>query len=237
MTSSVAGTSCMLCREPAIDRISMVVDGRRRSVRVCERHRPSDDVGEPTALGEGLGADELMFRFMSGRLSLDLTATVGERWRNKVERLRTPADLQRWIADAGLSDNAVSVTRRELTDIQHLREVIYTAALSAVADEPIPDGVEATLTEFAAAASSAPTLHRGQLTWNAPGARAVASTVARDAIDLLSSPLRQRIRECASPECALLFVDTSRPGQRRWCSTDTCGNRSRAAAYRQRQRP
>nr|WP_277819938.1 CGNR zinc finger domain-containing protein [Actinomadura sp. RB99] len=44
-----------------------------------------------------------------------------------------------------------------------------------------------------------------------------------------------RIRGCASPECALLFVDTSRLGRRRWCSSAACGSKDRSAAYRRRQ--
>ncbi len=42
------------------------------------------------------------------------------------------------------------------------------------------------------------------------------STVARDAVDLFTGPYAHRIRECGSHDCYLLFVDTSRPGRRRW---------------------
>ncbi|WP_349253965.1 CGNR zinc finger domain-containing protein [Streptomyces sp. BPTC-684] len=34
----------------------------------------------------------------------------------------------------------------------------------------------------------------------------------------------------------LLFVDASRPGRRRWCSSKACGGKERAAAYRRRKR-
>jgi predicted RNA-binding Zn ribbon-like protein len=68
---------------------------------------------------------------------------------------------------------------------------------------------------------------------------AALATIARDAIDLLTGALAGRIRECAAPDCALLFVDSSRPGRRRWCAGEACGNRTRTKAYRQRrkQRP
>jgi sugar lactone lactonase YvrE len=46
------------------------------------------------------------------------------------------------------------------------------------------------------------------------------------------APLRERIRVCASDDCSLLFVDASRPGQRRWCSMNTCGRRAKMATYR-----
>jgi len=58
--------------------------------------------------------------------------------------------------------------------------------------------------------------------------------VARDAIGLFTSPAVRRMWECASPECGLLFLDLSRPGRRRWCSSNACGGKARAAACRRR---
>ena len=63
----------------------------------------------------------------------------------------------------------------------------------------------------------------------------VLSTLARDAIDLFAGPLAGRIRRCAGVNCTLLFADTSRPGQRRWCSMQRCGNRAKAREFRQRK--
>jgi predicted RNA-binding Zn ribbon-like protein len=40
-----------------------------------------------------------------------------------------------------------------------------------------------------------------------------------------------RIRGCANPECVLWFLDTSRPGTRRWCSMASCGNRDKAVRH------
>jgi predicted RNA-binding Zn ribbon-like protein len=53
------------------------------------------------------------------------------------------------------------------------------------------------------------------------------SAIARDAIDLVAGPHAERIRECAADDCSLIFVDLSRPGQRRWCSMERCGNRAK----------
>lgn len=57
--------------------------------------------------------------------------------------------------------------------------------------------------------------------------------IAREGIALLTGPHRARIRECAAEDCRLLFVDTSRPGHRRWCSMARCGNISKTRHYRQ----
>jgi len=40
-----------------------------------------------------------------------------------------------------------------------------------------------------------------------------------------------RVRACANHECVLWFLDTSRPGTRRWCSMAACGNRDKAERH------
>jgi predicted RNA-binding Zn ribbon-like protein len=64
-------------------------------------------------------------------------------------------------------------------------------------------------------------------------ATAGLSALARDAIDLLTGPLGHRIRVCAAEGCELLFVDASRPGTRRWCSMQRCGNLTKVRTHRE----
>ncbi len=51
---------------------------------------------------------------------------------------------------------------------------------------------------------------------------------------VLGSDLFGRIGVCTAPRCDRVYVDTSRNGTRRFCST-TCQNRVKAAAFRARQ--
>jgi predicted RNA-binding Zn ribbon-like protein len=74
----------------------------------------------------------------------------------------------------------------------------------------------------------------GGTTVVAPTAAAALATLARDAIDLFGGPLAHRIRVCAADDCGLLFVDASRPGRRRWCSMERCGNRAKIRTHRAR---
>ena len=69
-----------------------------------------------------------------------------------------------------------------------------------------------------------------------PGAEveSALATVALDAVDLLASD-DSRLRRCQGPGCSLLFHDSSRPGTRRWCSTERCGNRVNTTTYRRRR--
>ena len=45
-----------------------------------------------------------------------------------------------------------------------------------------------------------------------------------------------RVRECAAPHCAYVYLDTSRNRSRRWCSMEKCGARAKASAYYRRHR-
>ena len=180
-----------------------------------------------------------MFRWRGGRLSVNFTATVGERWRGCFERLRQPADLARWFIEAGLTDDAVAVSAARLTQARQLREALYRL-LTAVRTAGLPETTDVAVVNRWATrpvAGVALRLHRGSLTPSpAPvDASGLLGMVARDGVDLLTGPLAGRIKECAREDCALLFVDESRAGARRWCAMDACGARSKMSAYRRRR--
>ena len=187
------------------------------------------------AIVHDLPPEELRFHWKSGRLCLDFIATVGERWRRSFERLLEPEDLARWLLESGMLQEPPPVSARQLEAGRVLREAINRLTRPGVEPER---GDRAELNRWAAKAPLAPQLtERGELVWVSPRpVEAMFAAVARDALDLLTGPLAGRIRECGAPDCALLFVDSSRPGRRRWCSGEVCGNRTRTKAYRQRRK-
>ncbi len=190
--------------------------------------------------GSGPLEGELRFIFRSGRLCLAFCATVGERWRRSFERLLTPAHLTRWYAEAAVASDAVPVTPADLETARAVREAIYRAATAVISGQPPSRADEEIINRAAAAPTPVPHMDRGAVVLAASGpdpASSALSAIARDAISLLATADARRLRECASPECGLLFLDTSRPGRRRWCSSTACGGKARAAAYRQRRQP
>ncbi len=178
--------------------------------------------------------EELAFHWKSGRLCLDFVATVGERWRRCFERLRTPEDLERWAAEAGFFGTPLAASTFDLEAARELREAVNRLARPGLAQWR---GDRRLLNTWAARPAPAPQLTpQGKLVWTAlRPIEATISGVGRDAVELLSGPLAGRIRECAAEDCALLFVDASRPGRRRWCASEACGNRERTKAYRRRR--
>jgi predicted RNA-binding Zn ribbon-like protein len=179
------------------------------------------------------------FRFDAGALCLDFAHTGGEGQYAVFESLHKPADLAGWLAQPPLAAAmTVPVTARELTAAKALRQAIWDAAHAQAARRPLPAGAVATINQAAAVPPLVPELAGDGTTvaW-APPVRATQalSTLAREMIELLSGPLAGRIRECASDNCPLVFVDSSRPGARRWCAMERCGNRHKLRALRARR--
>jgi predicted RNA-binding Zn ribbon-like protein len=176
------------------------------------------------------------FLFTAGRLCLDFTHTGGEGERRVWEALHAPEDLARWFAACSLRADCVTVSGEDLRLARDLREAIWRSAQRAKDGLPPLDGDAAVINRVAAEPPLAAQLGSEGLRWATPLlGKAALSSVARDAIELFADPKAGRVRECANPECALLFVDGSRPGKRRWCSMERCGNRYKTARYRLRR--
>lgn len=72
-------------------------------------------------------------------------------------------------------------------------------------------------------------------TTDAGWARGWAAAMATGLAVVLGNPVYDRLGVCTAPVCDRVFVDTSRNGTRRFCST-ACQNRVKAAAFRARRR-
>ncbi|WP_219508570.1 CGNR zinc finger domain-containing protein [Nonomuraea ceibae] len=179
------------------------------------------------------------FWFDAGAVCLDFAHTGGEGPYAVFESLHEPADLAEWLAHPPIAAVMTApLTVHELTSAKALRQAIWDAAHARAAHRPLPAEAIETINRAAAAAPLVPELAADGTTagWAPPVRAAQAlSTLAREMIELLSGPLSGRIRECASDNCPLVFVDTSRPGARRWCAMERCGNRHKLRARRARQ--
>ena len=174
------------------------------------------------------------FRFGLGHITLEFVATVGDRPGRQIERLAEPEDLNRWLSEAKLAEGT-HVSARVLDPARNLREATYRVLDCARAGQrPSKPDLEL-LNEWARRPIPAPQIDRDlHCTLIAPDPTAAAlAHIARESIELLTGPDLLRVRTCAG--CSLLFVDRSRPGRRRWCSMDRCGNREKTARYREKK--
>jgi predicted RNA-binding Zn ribbon-like protein len=117
-----------------------------------------------------------------------------------------------------------------------LREAIYALAVSRIAGEAPPTASLTALNRIAAGEPATPRLGRDGKLRLVGSAGTLLTTLAREAVRLFGGEQADRIRQCESETCALLFLDLSRSGDRRWCSMSGCGNRAKVAEFRRRKR-
>lgn len=177
------------------------------------------------------------FVFVSGRHALDFAGTMLWRRTARTELLQEPADLQRWAREAGVLDDMETPSPADVNTAREVREAIYRVVSAAVfgADRPSTHDVDA-LNALARQPLPLIALTPGGGTSSSGTFAQVASLLARDAIELLGSADRAKVKECTNPDCTRLFVDHSRGASRRWCGMAECGNRAKAADYRRRKK-
>lgn len=177
----------------------------------------------------------MTFEFIADRPVLDFLPTRAERGHADVEHLNTPSDLAEWVRQAGLVDEVPPVDDAGLEHAKDLRETMFRLVRALIDGQPAASGDRDTVN--AAAAKPLPSvrldadgLHRtGDLD-------AVLAVLARDCLELHASEDRHLLRWCADGHCTRPFIDRSRGARRRWCGMRGCGDRAKAAAYRERRR-
>jgi len=184
--------------------------------------------------------DGQVFLFEPGSLALAFAVTgagTNEGPLGRFQTLRRPSDLEHWGGDVARVTR-LRASEAELDLAVRLQATIWRVADAVVDGRLIPEEDRAVLNQLAAQPGLVPRLLPGpSRTWVSPdGSRSLLASVARDAIDVLGGPRAARLKRCEGARCALLFVDTSRSGRRRWCSMDRCGNRAKVAAHRRRRK-
>jgi predicted RNA-binding Zn ribbon-like protein len=182
----------------------------------------------------------LQFRFEKRRPCIALVATLGDRGTAEpLERVSDPESLARWCVEGGFLPVLPKISAQELISARRLREAIYRGACAVrLFHKPQPEDI-ATINSWASRATLVPQLGADgrSADWKSERSLSpVLATIARDAIDLLTRTAPVRIRLCADPTCRALFVDESRPGKRRWCAMNVCGNRAKTRTFTRRHR-
>lgn len=194
---------------------------------------------------------------LGGSLSLDFVNT--EAWRGDVpqrgERLTSYGELALWAGHLGIVDPAgvkrltQEAARRPddaaavLATALRLRDAlgrILTAPAKVAPAKVVPDD----LAVLNAVLARAPT-RTGLAATKSGFAWTMTETdpleqplwpVVWDAAELLVSGRAERVGSCSDPDCAWVFLDTSRNRSRRWCSMADCGNRNKARRHYERSR-
>jgi predicted RNA-binding Zn ribbon-like protein len=170
--------------------------------------------------------------FVAGHVALDFVNTAEERGDPDAgDALGAPADLRLWGQRYGLiSEEAApdDEDRAEYGRAIEARELLYALFLARRTGQgPAPAQV-ARLTELGAAAYQAGNLRPHQdgsihWSWDRSELATIRHIAVTGAIDLLAAEPSARLKQCPGQHCGWFFLDTTKRGNRRWCSMAECG--------------
>ena len=179
------------------------------------------------------------FPLLGEPLALDLANTVVRHAGQDLDLLTDERQLRDWLDQQQSRLPAAQPTKAVLAAVRRVRGSVRDCLL-AVRDgrEPPADAI-AELNAVAAAAPATIAIEldpdgRPRRVTQRPAAAAdqIGAALAEAAIEFLTESDLDRLRECASDECILLFYAAN--PRRRWCSTARCGNRERVRRHYQR---
>lgn len=173
----------------------------------------------------------------AGHPALVFLNTVSDRGKTRdIDTFSTGEALLDQLSRGGIAVSGDPPGAGQLGGLLDLREAAYNV-LSAIAAGRRPLREDAITLETAIKASIADASFmpgtRGTLFQPGPMG-GLHDALALSILDLLQSPDLDRLKECR--QCTRLFIDRGRGPGRRWCSMSRCGNRSKAQAFRSRQR-
>lgn len=180
------------------------------------------------------------FLFRADSVALNLVATVAaSKDRTKgIDRFSEPSLLERWLCEAELPPLASAVTGEELSMTKSLREAIFRLADNRINQREISVSDIALINVHARSGMPVVRIACDGCSTEPPDSAEmgeILGLIARDAIDIFTGAYRNRIKQCASPRCHVMFVDKSPTGNRIWCAMSPCGDQASARAYRRRK--
>ncbi|MFZ0387109.1 MAG: ABATE domain-containing protein [Solirubrobacteraceae bacterium] len=180
--------------------------------------------------------------FIAGDVALDFVNTAEQRGHPEaIDVLRTPSDLVRWGRRYGLLDEdvAAGASAAELRRALDARELLYALFFDRVAGRRAGSDQLNRLAELHAAAyraASPEQTESGELAWHWSRAdpASIRHTAVAAAAHVLAAHPPPRLKQCPGDHCGWFFIDTTKRGNRRWCSMSDCGQDAKSAGRRAR---
>jgi predicted RNA-binding Zn ribbon-like protein len=179
---------------------------------------------------------------VAGHVALDFVNTAEDCGQpDAIDYLETPADLRVWGERYGLLEAGVARDddATELKRAVAARELLYEVLLRCSQGERPDESQLAELERLATAAYASATLGlrdgRVEWRWSESELASVRHTAVSAAIELLRNGRTERVKQCPGDHCGWYFLDTTKRGNRRWCSMHTCGQDAKDAQRRARR--
>jgi hypothetical protein len=147
-----------------------------------------------------------------------------------------PATLAWWLREEGLVPADDDLAEGDLAWGLGIRDALITKVLENMG---APVDPEATMRLNTAAVETGlrPRFDAPRLDPTAEGVRGAIGRILGIAFLADLDGSWHRFRICADPTCTTVFYDRSKNHSAKWCSMQSCGNRNKVRAFRERHAP
>lgn len=191
------------------------------------------------------------FLFIGNDPTLDLVNTEVILAGVRTDLLQSFGDLTQWFEQSNLASAsemrrlakvwaATSEARDTLQEARALRSVLRQAAERVAKTGRLPGDLAGVLGKvlqhprLATEVMQSQGKLRTKPRWILEKPQDLIVPLAYYAANFFATADYPAIRKCEDPKCILWFYDTSKNHSRRWCSMELCGNRAKAASFRDR---
>src|SRR4051794_5216590 len=153
-----------------------------------------------------------------------------------VEELETPTQLGAWLAEHGLLEPGGRVTQRDLAEAKGVREALRDLMSAQNGLDADVAAATAGIDDASCRADYMLRFAGGEphLEACAPGVRGALGRILREVAAAMADGTWARMKACRAEDCRWVFLDTAKNRSRAWCSMESCGNRAKVQAYRER---
>jgi predicted RNA-binding Zn ribbon-like protein len=151
------------------------------------------------------------------------------------DALASRAQAEAWMRAHGLLMPGHSLSKEERRRVLALRQALRVFLEAAPAERSQNSDAGKGLESAAAAFPLLLRTAQNGIALSPIGANQLGRVLA-ELNRLAETAQLDRLKMCVSPECRWVFFDRSKPGNRRWCSSERCGNRQKVRTYRERHR-
>jgi predicted RNA-binding Zn ribbon-like protein len=169
----------------------------------------------------------------SHQLIIDFVNTAG--FGPDREDLETPRDLLEWLDAEGL-DPGDRATKADLEEARRVREALRELLLGHNDCECDSESALAVIDDAACRAHLGVRFGGGatRIEPRNPGVRGALGRILAEVSATMADGTWERLKACRAEDCKFAFYDTAKNRSRAWCSMQSCGNRAKVQAYRER---
>ena len=170
---------------------------------------------------------------MNSDLVIDFVNTAG--FGPDREDLQTPRELIAWLDGRGLEPGG-RATSADLEEARRVREALRAILLAHNDCDADLTAAMAVIDDAACRAHLGVRFADGttRIEPRNPGVRGALGRILGEVAAGMADGTWERVKACRADDCQYAYFDAAKNRSRAWCSMQSCGNRAKVHAYRER---